>query len=67
MTEEQTTEDARVFGAHAWIYCRQHLRPHETGWCTVDVDQKVKLDATSMEAAYTECKERDFHIYSGDK
>jgi hypothetical protein len=18
-----------------WVYCSQHMRPHETGWCTV--------------------------------
>lgn len=63
MTDE-ATEDVKAFGADVWIYCRQHLRPHQTGWCTVHVDQKVPLEVTSMEAAYAECRRRKFTIYS---
>ena len=61
---DKVTEDAKKFGADVWVYCRQHLRPHQTGWCTVSVDQKVLLEATSAEAAYAECKQKGFHIYS---
>ena len=59
-----STEDAKTFGENVWVYCRQHLRPHQTNWCTVSVDQKELLEATSMEAAYAECKQRGFTSYS---
>lgn len=26
-----------------WVYCGQHLAPHSTGWCTVDLRWKVGL------------------------
>lgn len=26
-----------------WVYCAQHLRPHESGWCTVSLRDKVGL------------------------
>ena len=59
-----TTEDAKTFGEKVWVYCRQHLRPHHTGWCTVHVDQKVLLEAKSAEDAYEECRRHNFTIYS---
>lgn len=61
---EVTTDDAKTFGVGVWVYCRQHLRPHTTGWCTVHVDQKERLEATTMEDAYAECRRRTFTIYS---
>lgn len=57
------TEDEMRFGAGAWVYCRQHLRPHTTGWCTVRADEKVPLDVSSQEAAYDECRRRGFEIF----
>lgn len=56
-------EDAREFGEKAWIYCDQHMRPHTTGWCTVGTRHKVKLDATSAEEAYAECKQKGLALY----
>jgi len=41
MTE--TADDAAVFGPEGYVYCRQHMRPHSTGWCTVDSGEKVGL------------------------
>lgn len=27
-----------------WVYCKSHVGPHETGWCSVGVDNKIALD-----------------------
>lgn len=54
----ETAKDAEVFGADAWVYCKQHVRPHSTGWCTVDVKDKIKLDATDRTAAIAECRDK---------
>lgn len=37
------TDDERVFGAGAWVYCRQHMIAHQTGWCGVSVTEKLGL------------------------
>ena len=58
-----TTKDAETFGADRWVYCKSHVRPHTTGWCTVHVDDKVPLDATTREAAYAEARAKGFKIY----
>jgi len=26
-----------------WVYCAQHLRAHQSGWCTVGLEDKVGL------------------------
>lgn len=57
------TEDVKEFGENAWIYCSQHLRPHQTGWCTVPARDKRKLDATTESEAYEECKRRRLKLY----
>lgn len=59
------TEDAIVFGADAWVYCRQHMRPHPTGWCGVSVRDKVGLGVTDAKAAYAKCEEWGFELYKG--
>lgn len=59
------TEDEEKFGVGKWVYCRQHLRPHVTGWCTVSADQKTSLDATTIMAAIDECDRRGFRIFKG--
>jgi len=38
----------------AFVYCKQHCRPHSTGWCTVDAADKVPLKATTRQDAYAE-------------
>lgn len=50
----------------AWIYCKQHLRPHTTGWCTVDPSDKIPLDSTNWEDALKECVTKGFKIYNYD-
>ena len=63
--DQKITEDAKHFGENVFIYCNQHLRPHRTGWCTVGVNNKVKLDATDEAAAYAECEAKGYKIYKG--
>ena len=60
------TRDTDIFGIGSWIYCKQHLRPHMTGWCSVNVDEKVRLDAKTSEGAYAECRRKGFHIYDDE-
>lgn len=62
--EEPKTEDYQEWG-DAWVYCNQHLRPHKTGWCTVDVRDKVCLGNCDMseEDAYKKCREWNFKLY----
>lgn len=64
MSHRAETEDYVAFGADAWVYCAQHLRPHTTGWCTVSTRQKVLLDAKTDKDAYQECIDKDFPIYN---
>lgn len=55
-----------IFGD--WVYCRQHLRPHETGWCTVSNDDKLGLGIEgktidSQRKAYAKCRRMELPIY----
>lgn len=59
------TEDEKAFGKDAWVYCSAHLRPHSTGWCTVPLKDKVKLDATTYTEALHECKVKGFKVVPG--
>jgi hypothetical protein len=61
--QKPLTEDERAFGKNAWIYCNQHMRPHQTGWCGVSVRDKVGLGVDTAEAAYAKCREWGFPIY----
>ena len=63
---EDLTEDAKVFGPDAWVYCESHLSPHGTGWCTVPARDKTKLDAITREDAYAECRAKGLYLY-GEK
>jgi len=73
MTEDDTfealkkppTEDQIAFGRNAWIYCDQHLRPHTTGWCTVPVRNKIKLDADNYTEAVAICVKNNWTIFKG--
>lgn len=59
------TEDISL-GKGAWIYCDQHLRPHKTGWCTVGLSHKRKLDIPNdadHAAAYAECFRLGLEIF----
>ena len=52
-----------------WVYCRQHLRPHRTGWCTVDLLEKVGLGPMKgtpdeqYREAIDKCKKFGLEIY----
>lgn len=59
----QKEKDAEVFGESALVYCKSHMRPHGTGWCSVDPNEKIKLDATEREAAYAECRAKGYELY----
>lgn len=38
----------------AFVYCKSHVAPHETGWCSVDVRNKIALKATTHQEAVAE-------------
>jgi len=65
------TKDVYVFGRNEWVYCKQHMRPHLTGWCTVDVKDKVGLGISnyvgSEEDAYKKCREFGLELYEDIK
>jgi hypothetical protein len=58
------TEDAKEFGEKAIVYCKSHLRPHDTGWCTVGIRDKVKLDSTTIKDAVDECRVKGYVLFS---
>lgn len=60
---DKQESDSEVFGSDVWVYCSQHLRPHKTGWCSVSNINKTKLDATTDEEAYAECRRKGFTIF----
>jgi hypothetical protein len=60
------TEDEEAFGARKYVYCKSHLRPHTTGWCTVAAEDKVDLDTTDRDLAYKKARELGFKIYGED-
>ena len=65
MAGQTLTEDYLTFG-DCWVYCNQHLRPHKTGWCTVSVKDKIKLEAKNEQDAYDECNGKRLKIYGHD-
>lgn len=54
-----------------WVYCFQHLAPHASGWCTVDVREKVGLGAflgsfdTQYQAAIEKCRRLGLKLHEG--
>lgn len=52
-----------------WVYCAQHLRPHTTGWCGVDIGEKVGLGEFSgshdeqARAAVRKCRHLGLKIW----
>lgn len=57
------TEDEKEFGVDAIVYCKQHLRPHATGWCTVSNSDKVKLESETVGDAIRECIARGYKLH----
>lgn len=45
--------DDKVYGTK-FVYCTQHCRIHETGWCTVPIVHKIPLLSQTIEDAETE-------------
>lgn len=60
---DETTDDELRFGADKWVYCKAHVRPHTTGWCTVPHTEKVLLKSTNYHDARQETKDLGFKIY----
>lgn len=56
-------EDELVFGKEQLVYCRQHLRPHSTGWCSVSVSEKVGLGTNDINEAYEKCRRLELYLY----
>lgn len=55
--------DVAAFGRGAWVYCRQHVKPHPTGWCSVGVYDKIGLGVSTAKEAYAKCEEWDLKIF----
>jgi hypothetical protein len=64
---EDLTEDEIAFGKGAWVYCTQHMRPHQTGWCSVSPSDKVGLGVTNAKNAVAKCRSWRFLLYSDVK
>jgi hypothetical protein len=45
--------DDKVYGTK-FVYCSQHMRIHETGWCLVSVVDKIPLLSETAEEASQE-------------
>lgn len=61
------TEDEHFFGSSTWVYCKSHVNPHTTGWCTVHSDQKIKLDAVTHKEAVDECRQKGYPLFTFNK
>jgi hypothetical protein len=61
---EPQSDDEKAFGVGAWVYCSQHRNPHQTGWCTVSVRDKIGLAVDSAEAALNKCYDFGLKIYN---
>lgn len=68
--DDKTTEDERVFGKDAWVYCNQHLTAHQTGWCTIGVRDKLGLGIFGLsngKRALEKCREFSLKLCEVDK
>ena len=45
------TTDEQEFGRDAWVYCKDHVKPHTTGWCDIGVSHKLGLGTFTGEHA----------------
>jgi len=60
MSEKEKAGDEHM---GAYVYCRQHVHCHSTGWCTVSADDKIPLKATTHIEAVEECKANGWRLY----
>lgn len=56
-------EDVAAFGRGVWVYCRQHVKPHETGWCSISLRDKIGLGVKTAKEAYAKCEDWGLKIY----
>jgi len=61
--DDKRTDDAIEWGMGVYVYCEAHRGPHVTGWCTVGVRAKIRLDATSFEDAVSECRGKNLDLW----
>lgn len=47
----------------AYVYCKSHVGPHVTGWCTVFNNNKIPLEAQTQEEAFEEVKKMGLPIH----
>jgi len=59
--------DVQAFGRDQWVYCRQHVKPHETGWCSVGVYDKIGLGVQTADEAYAKCEAWGLPIFDYNK
>lgn len=50
-----------------YVYCKSHLGPHSTGWCTVPATDKIALKAMSFASAVIEVRAMGLRIYGDPK
>lgn len=62
--ENDYVSDEEFFGEDAIVYCKSHLRPHRTGWCTVHNEDKILLDAKTIDEAEQECNDKGLYRYN---
>lgn len=55
--------DDKVYGTK-YVYCSQHCRVHDTGWCTVSNLDKIPLLAETPEEAEKEWRMKRDHFAS---
>lgn len=53
MHKPYNSQDDKIY-ATRFVYCGQHLRVHETGWCTVSAIHKIPLLSETIEEAQKE-------------
>lgn len=46
-----------------FVYCRPHVSPHSTGWCSVDIRDKIPLAAKTSDEAVAEVKKFGWPIF----
>lgn len=63
MDNQEPTEDELAFGKDAWVYCNQHMRAHQTGWCGVSPRDKVGLGVKTAQEAEAKCRAWGFELY----
>lgn len=62
-----STLDEIAFGRETFVYCRQHLKPHATGWCGVSPRDKIGLGVISVDEAYAKCRDWGLKIYNAQE